>query len=257
MGSSGKVVAIVDLIVGVRVRRGDSAASVAGLVRWAQIVGRGASGSKVVCTVSSAGRAKLSILAGVLVLAAPEVALRRAGGVVVGRAWTIALLLLVVASEEDLHNSGEQEEEGSNKRDSECSSLELACGAKSNGVGDVLAATGTEAAAAEATSVAIGLAIAKGSANKAIAGVGTVARHDRNSNHSADEEDIKYQSHKGEEGDATEAASQDHCEDGVQDGNTRKTLDGLVLRGDGPVAISKYTQEVRVDAYRSQYMCLS
>lgn len=85
----------------------------------------------------AAGSAHLGIAGGnvVLWLALPELALWGAGSVVVGWAWSVALLLLVVLHEEDLHDGSEEEEECADDGESKGSSVQSASGVWLDGVG--------------------------------------------------------------------------------------------------------------------------
>jgi len=131
----GVSVGTVDLVVSTA-GGGDSASSVGGVVRRADISGV-AGGKGASC--SGSHDILLSIPVGSLLLAVPEVALGSTAGVVVGRARAETLLLLVLAHKEDLEESGDEEQESGNDRHGEYGSVHAAGVARRDGVGEVLA----------------------------------------------------------------------------------------------------------------------
>lgn len=78
----------------------------------------------------------------VLLFSLPEVTLSVTSGVVVGRRWSVSLLLLARSDEEDLHQSTEQEDEGTDDGYDENSLVQAACGAWRHGVCDVVVEAG-------------------------------------------------------------------------------------------------------------------
>jgi len=70
----------------------------------------------------------------------------------------------------------------------------------------------------------------------------------RNSDHGADEEDVKDDAEEREESLSTEEACQQNGEDGVEDCGAGNASDGLDIRSDDKVAVGEDREEVAVDA---------
>jgi len=223
----------------------DCASGVASLVRGTEVVG--IAGSETASSNSSASGAELSIP--VDLLAVPEVALGGTGSVVVGRAGTEALLLLVLADKDDLHESSDDEEDDGDDRDGEGGGVQAAGSTRGDRVGEVLALASADAIVTEAIGVVQpGVAAAERGVDDASARARTVTGQNCNGDESTDEEDVEKDGGEGEEGDAAKAASEDGGSDGVEDGNTRDTLNGLLPCRDTLITVGAYGEEVRVDA---------
>lgn len=144
MGLGSVSVGTIDLVVLVA-RSGDSASSVASLVRGTKIRSV-ASGEAASANGTAGGHLGVAVSVLVLILAVPEVALGRAASVVVGRTRAKALLLLVLADKEDLEESSDDEQERGDDRDGERNSVQTAGSARLYGVSEVLARAGAESA---------------------------------------------------------------------------------------------------------------
>jgi hypothetical protein len=218
-------------------------ASVGSVVRRADVSGV-AGGKGASCNRSD--DSLLGIPVGLLGLAVPEVALGRAFGVVVGWARAKTLLLLVLADKEDLEESSNEEQESGDNGHGEHSLVHAASIARGDGVRQVLALVKAEVA--KALRVGIGVANTKGSVHNAGAGVGTSAGQDGDSDEATNAQDVNENRSEGEEGDAAEAAGEDHSSDGVEHSNARNALNSLLPGGNALVAIGAYCEEVGVDA---------
>jgi hypothetical protein len=189
---------------------------------WCGVVARVAVGGCVGVAVGAVGVAigdwdwfstngtGLSVLGdrgGLLLTAEQTLAVAR--GVVVGWAWSQALLLLMVAHEHDLHGGGAEEEEGGDDGDGEDGSVELAGCAQVDCVGVVLALISTKSIAAEAV-VGCCWSITERCLDVALARVGSIACQDSDGDHCSGEEDVENDSDDREARDAAQAACQDN-----------------------------------------------
>jgi len=106
---------------------------------------------------------------------------------------------------EDVHEEGQEHETGTSDSAGEDGGVETSSEAE---VGACWASGGGET-------------IADGSSNVACAGVGTSAVENGDGDKGAHDKQITNEAEDGEEGPATEAASHEHGEEGVDDSTTR------------------------------------
>lgn len=116
-----------------------------------------------------------------------------------------------------MHDRGDDEEERRDDRNCEYDSIVSASKARRDFVSGILAAASPETALAPPSIIAVGVANAERCIDRATAGAGAVSRQDCDGEHATNEEDVKDEREKGEEGYAAETACQDDCEDGVYD----------------------------------------
>lgn len=199
----------------------------ASLVAWSE-----SSSVGCVCHRHSPGR-HLSISSGLnFAIAAPEWSAARASGVVVGGAGAETLLFLVMAGEKELDNRSEDEEEDGEDGDREAGSVQAA---------DVTPCARTRSVLARKASPKRGV-------DDATARVGPMAGVVCDRGEASSEENIQEDGDGSEEGDTTQAESEENAEDGVQDGCARHAFNGLFPCRNMHVLIRENGEEVAVDA---------
>jgi len=166
-------------------------------------------------TTSACSSAELSLTSGVLVLASEEALAPGAGGVAVGWARSEALLLLVVSDEDDLHDGGDEENDGTDNGDSKASLVHAASSTILDTVSGLVAlnAVGSEAEAE------VVLGSANGGADNARARSRAFARQNCKGDEATDEGDVENNSEECEKADTAKAAGQEDSEDGVHHRN--------------------------------------
>lgn len=233
---------LVGVLVGASGSR-DSGAGVGSVVRRT-VVMRGSARHEGASWPGSTSHLRVvsSSLAG---LATTEELAAAAGSVAVAGAGSKALFLLVMPAQSDLDESGDEEENSSDDGDGEADSGQAASRAQGYGVSNLVAFV--LVGALEAL-LRVGLAVSKWGVDLAGAARCAIAGQDSNGDESAGEENIKDHGKECEEGLAAQEAGQEHSKDGVEDGDTGQTGDGLPSGEDSEVAVGKHRQEVGEDS---------